>query len=95
MSDTLPDWSCSSGCTPPKVCRLKMCTNEVGLTSMRICVKDLTGTESQHDSLSVSYVVIGDGLFCSEKVLKDLGVVEIIDKTRVSSKLRDKIELYF
>ncbi len=36
-----------------------------------------------------------DGLFCSEKVLKDLGVVEIIDKTRVSSKLRDKIELYF
>ena len=31
----------------------------VGLTSMRICVKDLTGSGSKHDPLSVSYVVIG------------------------------------
>ncbi len=27
MSRTLSDWSCSSGCSPPKDCRLKMCTN--------------------------------------------------------------------
>ncbi len=27
MSNTLTDWSCSSGCSPPKDCRLKMCTN--------------------------------------------------------------------
>ena len=32
---------------------------EVGLTSMRICVKDLSGAGSKHDPLSVSYVVIG------------------------------------
>ena len=32
---------------------------EVDLTSMRISVKDMSETESQHDPLSVSYVVIG------------------------------------
>ncbi|PFX19881.1 hypothetical protein AWC38_SpisGene15693 [Stylophora pistillata] len=32
---------------------------EVSLTSMKICVKDLSGTGSKHDPLSVSYVVIG------------------------------------
>ena len=35
---------------------------EVGLTAMRICVKDLSGSGSKHDPLSVSYVVIG-GLY--------------------------------
>ncbi len=29
-----------------------------------------------------------DGLLCSGKVLKELGVVEIINKTRVCSKLK-------
>ncbi|XP_078367482.1 uncharacterized protein LOC144651423 [Oculina patagonica] len=33
---------------------------EVGLTSMRMCVKDLSGTGAQHDPLSVSFIVIGD-----------------------------------
>ncbi|CAH3143439.1 unnamed protein product, partial [Pocillopora meandrina] len=42
---------------------------EVGLTSMTICVKDLSGAGSKHDPLSVSYVVIGDidpclGVYC-------------------------------
>ncbi|XP_022810500.1 uncharacterized protein LOC111347532, partial [Stylophora pistillata] len=32
---------------------------EVGLTSMTICVKDLSGAGSKHDPLSVSYIVIG------------------------------------
>ncbi|XP_078383861.1 uncharacterized protein LOC144666332 [Oculina patagonica] len=45
---------------PPENNIITAWLEEVGLTSMRICVKDLTGTESQHDSLSVSYVVIGD-----------------------------------
>jgi len=35
---------------------------EVGLTAMRICVKDLSGSGSKHDPLSVNYVVIG-GLY--------------------------------
>ncbi len=34
-----------------------------------------------------------DGLFCSEKGLKEVGVVIIIDKTSVESKLRDLIHL--
>ncbi|XP_022806681.1 uncharacterized protein LOC111343760 isoform X1 [Stylophora pistillata] len=33
---------------------------EIRLTSMTICVKDLSGTGSKHDPLSVYYVVIGD-----------------------------------
>ncbi|PFX13555.1 Aggrecan core protein [Stylophora pistillata] len=33
---------------------------EVSLISMKICVKDLSGTGKKHDPLSVSYVVIGD-----------------------------------
>ena len=45
------------------------CGQEVGLTSMRICVKDLTGTGSKHDPLSVSYVVIG-GWYCISLVRK-------------------------
>ena len=45
------------------------CVQEVGLTSMRICVKDLTGSGSEHDPLSVSYVVIG-GWYCISLVKK-------------------------
>ena len=33
--------------------------HEIDLISMRICVKDMSGTGTQHDPLSVSYVVIG------------------------------------
>ena len=32
---------------------------EVGLKSMRICVRDLSGTGREHDPLSVSYIVTG------------------------------------
>ena len=35
-----------------------------------------------------------DGLFCSEKVLKEKRVVERIEKTRVKAELRDLIHLY-
>ena len=31
----------------------------VGLKSMRICVRDLSGTGRKHDPLSVSYIVTG------------------------------------
>ena len=41
------------------------CLQEVGLTSMRICVKDLTGSGNTHDPLSVSYVVIGGWYYIS------------------------------
>ena len=41
------------------------CVQEVGLTSMRICVKDLTGSGNKHDPLSVSYVVIGGWYYIS------------------------------
>lgn len=37
--------------------------SEVDLTSMRICVKDMSGTGRQHDPLSVSYVVIGGSYY--------------------------------
>ncbi|KAM7452153.1 hypothetical protein ABFA07_000348 [Porites harrisoni] len=33
---------------------------EVGLKSMKICVKDLSGSGSSHDPLTVSYAVTGD-----------------------------------
>ncbi|KAL9962235.1 hypothetical protein ACROYT_G031317 [Oculina patagonica] len=45
---------------PPENNIITAWVEEVGLTSMRICVRDLTGTESQHDPLLVSYAVIGD-----------------------------------
>ncbi|KAL9962239.1 hypothetical protein ACROYT_G031321 [Oculina patagonica] len=45
---------------PPENIIITAWVGEVGLTSMRICVRDLTGTENQHDPLSVSYAVIGD-----------------------------------
>ena len=32
---------------------------EVGLRDMKICVKDLIGSGSGHDPLTVSYAVIG------------------------------------
>ena len=41
------------------------CLQEVGLTSMRICVDDLTGRGSKHDPLFVSYVVIGGWYYIS------------------------------
>jgi len=45
---------------PPENNIIAAWVEEVGLTSMRICVQDLTGSGSKHDPLSVSYVVIGD-----------------------------------
>ncbi|XP_078381942.1 uncharacterized protein LOC144664648 isoform X2 [Oculina patagonica] len=47
---------------------------EVRLKSMRICVKDLTGTGSQHDPLTVSYVVIGDLNPCLDVKCPSFGV---------------------
>ena len=38
---------------------------EVGLESMKICVKDLSGSGSSHDPLTVSYAVIGGKCFNS------------------------------
>ncbi|KAL9973980.1 hypothetical protein ACROYT_G020507 [Oculina patagonica] len=45
---------------PPENNIISAWLEEVDLTSMKICVKDLSGTGRQHDPLSVSYVVIGD-----------------------------------
>ena len=36
---------------------------EVGLKGMKICVKDLQGSGSGHDPLTVSYAVIGGWFF--------------------------------
>ena len=36
---------------------------EAGLTSMTVCVKDLSGAGSNHDPVSVSYAVIGGWYF--------------------------------
>ncbi len=53
----------------------------------------------QNRRIALCYQCINflEGLFCSEKVLKDFGVVEIMitDKTRISSKFRVFIELNF
>ena len=27
MSQALPDWTCGSGCSPPRDCRLRTCSN--------------------------------------------------------------------
>lgn len=40
-----------------------ICLQEAGVSSMTICVKDLSGTGSKHDPVSVSYVVIGGWYF--------------------------------
>ncbi|CAH3162089.1 unnamed protein product, partial [Pocillopora meandrina] len=47
---------------------------EVSLTSMRICVKDLSGTGSKHDPLSVNYVVVGDLNPCLDVFCPSFGV---------------------
>ncbi|PFX13948.1 Aggrecan core protein [Stylophora pistillata] len=47
---------------------------EVSLTSMRICVKNLSGTGSKHDPLSVSYNVIGDLNPCLDVFCPSFGV---------------------
>ena len=38
---------------------------EVGLKSMKICIRDLSGMGTKHDPLSVSYIVTG-GECCTE-----------------------------
>ncbi|XP_020609574.1 uncharacterized protein LOC110048129 [Orbicella faveolata] len=47
---------------PPEYNIITAWVKEVGLTAVRICVKDLSGSGSKHDPLSVNYVVVG-GLF--------------------------------
>jgi len=47
---------------------------DVGLTSMTICVKDLSGSGSNHDPLSVSYIVIGDLDPCLNVICPSFGV---------------------
>ncbi|XP_078381933.1 uncharacterized protein LOC144664642 isoform X1 [Oculina patagonica] len=59
---------------PPENNLITAWVEEVRLTSMRICVKDLSGTGSQHDPLTVSYVVIGDLNPCLGVVCESFGV---------------------
>ncbi|KAL9963121.1 hypothetical protein ACROYT_G032296 [Oculina patagonica] len=59
---------------PPENNMITAWVEEVRLTSMRICVKDLSGTGSQHDPLTVSYVVIGDLNPCLGVVCESFGV---------------------
>ena len=40
---------------------------EVGLKSMMICVRDLSGMGTKHDPLSVNYIVTG-GECCTDKI---------------------------
>jgi len=49
-----------SSTVPPENNIIAAWVEEVGMKSMRMCVKDLTGSGSKHDPLSVSYVVTGD-----------------------------------
>ena len=42
---------------------IKPSLQEAGLTSMTVCVKDLSGAGSNHDPVSVSYAVIGGWYF--------------------------------
>ena len=43
--------------------RIRLSLQEVGLESMKICVKDLSGSGSSHDPLTVSYAVSGGRCF--------------------------------
>jgi len=45
---------------PPENNIITAWMKDVGLTLMTICVKDLSGSGSQHDPLTVSYAVVGD-----------------------------------
>ncbi|XP_020609571.1 uncharacterized protein LOC110048125 [Orbicella faveolata] len=59
---------------PPEYNIITAWVEEVGLTAMRICVKDLSGSGSKHDPLSVSYVVVGDLNPCLDVHCPSFGV---------------------
>jgi len=56
---------------------------------MRICVKDLSGSGSKHDPLSVSYVVVG-GLFHAQFIIVLWIKLNLIITYSVTLKLKEK-----
>ncbi|CAH3029060.1 unnamed protein product [Porites evermanni] len=52
------------GSRPPENNIISAWLEEVGLESMKVCVKDLSGLGSSHDPLIVSYAVTGEVLIC-------------------------------
>ena len=49
---------------------------EVGLKTMKICVRDLSGMGTKHDPLSVNYIVTG-GEFCTGKLNALMSIIRV------------------
>ncbi|KAL9963147.1 hypothetical protein ACROYT_G032322 [Oculina patagonica] len=59
---------------PPENNIVTAWVEEAGLTSMTVCVKDLSGAGSYHDPVSVSFLAIGDLNPCLGVVCESFGV---------------------
>jgi len=59
---------------PPENNIITAWVEDIGLTSMRVCVKDLSGAGSKHDPLHVSYIVVGDLDPCLNVICPSFGV---------------------